>query len=99
MKKFIVKCGYMVVALAVTVYALNAWYFKIKANSTANFISKFYRMPNEIEVCNFGSSHGYYGFIYTDYDSYVTTFNFATESHTLSYDEKLMDYYNSHLSK
>ena len=89
----------MVVALIVSVYALNAWYFNIKANTADNFISKFYRMPNDIEVCNFGSSHGYYGFIYTDYDNSVTTFNFATESQSLSYDYKLLDYYKTHLTK
>lgn len=89
----------MAAALITTVSVLNAWYFNIKANTADNFLSKFYRMPNDIEVCNFGSSHGYYGFIYSDYDDSVTTFNFATESQSLIYDDKLLNYYKSHLAR
>ncbi len=56
-------------------------------------------MPDNIEICNFGSSHGLYGYNYVNYNDKYTCFNFGLSSQTLSYDYRLMDYYQNRLSE
>ena len=56
-------------------------------------------VPDNIQICNFGSSHSYYGFNYVDTEKKYTCFNFALASQTLRYDCKILEHYRDKLRK
>lgn len=68
--------------------------------STPNYYdeTKFLNVPYNIQVSNFGSSHGLYGFDYRNHSKDYTTFNFALSSQTLSYDYLILKQYEDHLA-
>lgn len=59
-------------------------------------INKFLNVPNEIELANFGSSHGQLGFYYNHNNS--VAFNFALSSQTPEYDLRLLKQYLNRFS-
>jgi len=59
---------------------------------------KYKKVPEKIQICNFGSSHGLYGFDYNDIED-KRCFNFAMSSQVLSYDLRIMEYYAEHLEE
>lgn len=59
---------------------------------------KFQSIPPFITVCNFGSSHGRYGFNYEDVVG-EDCFNFGLVSQSLSYDRRLFDCYEGNIAK
>lgn len=98
MKKFIFKLSlYALLILALTV-CINALYIRLD-QSDSDSTSKFKSIPENIEICNLGSSHGLYGYDYQDIADNYTCFNFALVSQTLSYDYRLLDYYQDNLKK
>lgn len=56
-------------------------------------------VPNGINLCNFGSSHGLYGFNYISVPDEYTCFNFALPSQSLSYDFRILKNYADRLTK
>lgn len=58
---------------------------------------KFYEVPHGIEICNFGSSHGDFGFDYSELDLNYTCFNFALMSQSLSYDCRIFQQYEKQI--
>lgn len=55
--------------------------------------NKFKNVPDNIQICNLGSSHGLYGYNYEDIDEEYICFNFALVSQTLSYDYRILKNY------
>ena len=60
--------------------------------------TKFFNVPYNIQVSNFGSSHGLYGFDYKNHSKKYTTFNFALTSQSLSYDYLILKQYEDHFA-
>ena len=61
-------------------------------------IAKYETMPDAIEICNFGSSHGENSFSYENLDG-IDAFNFALGGQTLSYDLRLLKEYGNRIEK
>lgn len=97
MKKFLRKVStYILIIFAVTA-VVNVAYIKLDRSDMDN-TKKFETIPSLIKVCNFGSSHGLYGFNYKEVKG-IQCFNFALVSQTLSYDQRLFDCYKDHIAK
>lgn len=95
MKKLICKviCAALL-ALAV-VLPVNAVY-KNKTQGEDG-TAKFRDVPNGITISNCGSSHGG-DFVYSDLEGYVC-FNFALSSQSLTYDYRILSYYEDRLAE
>lgn len=97
MKRFLTKVSVFFMVTASLVLCMNYAYIKLdRTNSDGT--GKFRSVPSSITVCNFGSSHGNYGFNYEDVND-VVCFNFALDSQSLSYDRRLFDYYKENIAK
>ncbi len=77
---------------------INVAYIKMDVSDNDD-TNKFATMPAHIQICNFGSSHGLYGFNYEDFDDRYECFNFGLASQYLSYDYRLLKYYQRHIRK
>lgn len=71
MKKFIRNVVLLGIIIALITLSVNFAYTKMyKANYDGT--DKFASIPETIQICNFGSSHGLYGYNYEDYmDDYT----------------------------
>ena len=98
MKKFLYKLFAYITILCIITIILNFLYVRLD-NFDFYVVDKFYKMPNNIQICNFGSSHGMYGFNYENFDKKYVCFNFALSSQTLSYDYRLLKYYEDNISE
>lgn len=58
---------------------------------------KFALIPDRIQICNFGSSHGMFGFNYENLENDYDCFNFGLMGQSLSYDYRLFQYYGDHI--
>ena len=96
-KKFAFKILVFVVLVVIIVIIINFIYLKMD-NSNSDSIQKFSDVPQDIIICNFGSSHGLYGFNYNDF-SCLSCFNFALSSQYFSYDLRLFNYYKTNIKK
>ncbi len=97
MRKFLSKI--LIYILIVGAISLFVNYLYIISNPPLpEHIRKFKEIPSSIELCNFGSSHGMYGFNYEDIKD-VNTFNFALSAQTYSYDVRLLEYYGDHIAE
>lgn len=86
-----------ILIVAACIVVINAIYIQ-KDTAYYEEIKKFKSIPSEIEICNFGSSHGLYGFNYDDVEDY-TCFNFGLTSQNFSYDYRILYYYQDKISK
>ncbi len=98
MKKFIIKLVAFIVAITVIILIVNSVYIKLD-KSNPDYINKFEDIPDKIQICNFGSSHGLYGYNYEDIEDKYKCFNFGLVSQTLSYDYRLFQYYGDHIEE
>lgn len=55
-------------------------------------------VPHNIQVCNFGNSHGYYGFDYTKFKDKYICFNFSLPSQSMSYNYLILRNYKDYIS-
>lgn len=95
MKKFLITASAYFLTLALIVFALNQFYWKrLKPDFQAE---RFRHVPDNIQICNFGSSHGFYGFNYAD--AQETTFNFALPAQMPSYDCRILKRYEGKLAE
>lgn len=97
MKKFIVR-GTCFVAIGLALLALiNHFYIRTNGYRSLDDTYKYYLMPEDIEVANFGSSHGAYGIFYDELEG-VNGFNFALPGQGLYYDQKILEKYSGRLA-
>lgn len=98
MKKFIMKLMVFIVIVTLITMGVNYLYIK-QNNADPHYIKKFTDIPDTIQICNFGSSHGLCGYNYENYEEKYNCFNFGLASQTLSYDYRLFQNYSSHFDK
>lgn len=101
MKKFVGKLILLILIVAAITGAVNYVYVSHCINLSTmkdvkNDSAYIENVPTGIEVCNFGNSHGYYGFDYGEKNE--TCFNFALPSQSLSYDYRIMDSYKENIA-
>ena len=95
MKKFIGNILIFLVILSTVTAAVNFIYGKITNVDPST--NKFSSIPDTIQICNFGTSHGMQGFNYEDFESDYDCFNFGLTSQLPSYDYRLFQYYGDHI--
>lgn len=98
MKKFIKNLTVYVLILTLLVAFLNAAFVRMDQSDSYG-TDKFKELPDSIQICNFGSSHGLYGYNYEDVSQELQCFNFGLSSQTLSYDERLFWQYREHIKE
>lgn len=98
MKKFIQKIILLFLILSAITVPVNAMYVK-KLGTDPDNTEKFNDVPEKIQICNFGSSHGLCGFNYAGPSETYTCFNFALLSQYLSYDYRIFETYKDHISE
>lgn len=96
MKKFILKLIVFCVALTVVVIAVNTIYISAKDTGSTD---KFKKVPDKIQICNFGSSHGANGYSYDMLADEYVCFNFALASQSLDYDWRIMQCFRDNISE
>ena len=99
MKKFVCKLITFFAIVAIITLAVNFVFIK-QDKSDSDSTGKFKNIPATLDVCNFGSSHGQYGFNYEDatkagYDC----FNFGLTAQYLTYDYRLIKQYGDRLKE
>jgi len=103
MKKFLVKFFVFCFILCAVFVIINAIYIRqieLEHNNISNTsYEKFENVPYNIELCNFGSSHGANNYYYDNVQNKYTCFNFALPSQTLDYDYRIFEYYKDHISE
>lgn len=93
MKSFL-KTVLLYVGVLTILTALINYVYITRCESTTK---KYKDVPYEIQICNFGSSHGLNGFNYIDQKEHIC-FNFALASQYPSYDYRILKYYSNHLN-
>lgn len=97
MRKFIFKIFLYVFCVSFLIIGINEWYKGRDLDK--DYTKKFETLPSNIQVCNFGSSHGLYGFCYEDYEKQYVCFNFGLESQMLSYDLRILENYKDNIQE
>ena len=87
MRKFLIKLFVYAVLLSALTAAVNLYYLN-QLNK-----DKYLDVPDGIEICNFGSSHGQLGFNYKDFRGKYICSNFALSSQSLLYDYRVLLHY------
>lgn len=95
MKKFIKNLIIFVAIIAIVTMTVNFIYVKNKGDM--DYTDKFASIPDTVQICNFGSSHGLYGYNYEDLENNYDCFNFGLTAQYLSYDYRLFQYYGNHI--
>lgn len=99
MKRFLIKLAVLALIMAMIFSGYNALYQRIcNTDSAEKLEDKFRDVPDGIQICNFGSSHGR-GFDYRNWQDEFTTFNFALNMQTLSYDYLILQQYVGNLAE
>lgn len=100
MKRFLIKLTGLLLIMAVIFTGYDAAYRRICGiDPTQNDEYKFQNVPEGIQVCNFGSSHGRDDFDYSMWQDAYTTFNFALVMQTASYDYRILQQYIGNLAE
>ena len=97
MKKFLLKVLAFLLVMAALTLTINHVYMRMDGADPDN-TRKFQSMGDEIQLCNFGSSHGACDYQYDEINGEIECFNFGLDSQLLSYDARLFDYYADHLA-
>jgi len=97
MRKFLWKICLLVCLVMVIVLPLN-WMYLVKVILSEDVV-KFYHVPEKVTICNFGSSHGNFGYDYQNCVDRQHCFNFAMDSQSLDYDWRIMQQYQGCITK
>ena len=90
MKKFILKLLAYAAIISSLTARINAYYIMNTEND-----SEIKGVPQLIQICNFGSSHGLNSFNYEDAGEKFVCFNFALSSQPLLYDYRVLQHYRN----
>ena len=99
MKKFVKKVLLLIFVTLLFVSVVNFIYVRNCNNTDSLETERFHHVPDEIEICNVGSSYGLYDFNYKEYENKYRCFNFAMNNQYPSYDRRIIEYYKNHLKK
>ena len=102
MKRFLAKICIYVLSVSAITLAVNALFIRsrhipLTMGNVRNDTAVVKNVPYGIQICNFGSSHGYYGFNYEDIPQEYVCFSFALPSQSLRYDCKILQHYRNHI--
>lgn len=97
MKKFLITISAYFLVLGMIISVINGLYI-VMDTSDSHGVAHYKTMPDEIQICNLGSSHGRYSFEYSHLQE-VPAFNFAFTAQSLSYDYRLLTNYRDHLAQ
>lgn len=104
MKKFVKKITVLMVLVSILTGSVNYMYICHSSNfgtmgDYKNDSAYIVDVPEKIEICNFGNSHGYYGFNYEDYSDDYNCFNFSLPSQSMSYNYRILENYQDNISQ
>lgn len=99
MKKLLLKLLILILIVSTIIAPIHFVFMKNYVDVDSDYKNKFYDVPYDIEICNFGSSHGLYGYNYDNIDDKYTCFNFALSSQALTYDYRILQNYKNHLKE
>lgn len=92
MKKFLFNLFVYALLISLTAFGINTLYiYRTK--------SPWPVVPEGIQICNFGSSHGETAFNYEDVKGRYICYNFGIGSQTLLYDYKILETYKDRLQR
>lgn len=102
MKKFIKNLFVFILIIVAVIGGINSLFIYRSINYGTMGIAKndnayIENVPEKIDICNFGSSHGYYGFNYENVSDEYVCYNFALPSQSLSYDYRILDSYRDNI--
>ncbi len=97
MNKFVRNVFKISVIACLIIAILNFVFIKYIENDTEG-VDKFRSIPSDIQICNFGSSHGLRGYNYADVSKTYECFNFGLTAQTLSYDWRLFQNYKDKIA-
>lgn len=86
MKKFLIRLLVYTSLVIIVIVILNFAYSLRNSDGTA----KMQHVPDGIQICNFGSSHGLNDFNYEDIEKNYVYFNFALGGQSLLYDNRIL---------
>ena len=89
MKKFL----YKMIILTLPFFVINLCYVSTNHWKAENNVWKFNFVPDDIQLANFGSSHGEVNFIYESFPQYKT-FNFGISSQRYFWDYGILQQYS-----
>lgn len=92
MKKISFKLIMLFLPIIIVGLVLNGQYIATNYWKAENNVWKFNSVPNDIQLANFGSSHGAYDFLYDEFPLYET-FNFALDSQRFFWDYGILQQY------
>jgi len=95
MKRFFFKFIMMILLVSISLLGMNQAYINTNAFQTLNNTAKFENIPDNIEICNLGSSHGLRSFVYSVIEE--VGFNFGLSSQDFYYDYQLLKKYSDKL--
>ncbi len=99
MNIFIKKITVFIFIISLSIFTLNYLYVNSNGFKKSLAIERFSKkeFPTNIKIANFGSSHGEYGFDYSEIE--LNGFNFALSSQSLFYDLQILKKYLSNISE
>ena len=97
MKRFLIKISFFFTLVIFITLTVNYAYIKCDDYPLLS-VRKFMYVPDNIDICNLGSSHGEKDFDYTDLEQNLSCFNFALGSQSLLYDDMILRYFQDRLT-
>lgn len=97
MDKFVKKSVVFGLGFMILLYSINGIYTSTNGYISLNDVYKFKNVPYNLEIVNFGTSHGQRGIYYGENNS--RAFNFALASQLFCYDYALLNQYSNHFKK
>lgn len=91
MKKFLIRIACYVTIIATVILAVNTLYFYIDPEYNSMNVHE------NVQICNFGSSHGQCSFNYKDFKAKYVCSNFGMNSQSLLYDYRILQNYQNKL--
>lgn len=105
MKKFLLILFVFVLIVGLITSAINGLYLyndrktPDTMSSDRNNDAQIKNVPSGIQLCNFGSSHGMYGFDYENVEDRFICYNFGQTSQFISYDYRILQNYIDNFDK
>lgn len=97
MKRFLLKTAAFLLALTLITLGVNALYIR-KCGYPETFTKeRFEKVPDQIDIAVFGSSHAEGAFVTDLFEPEYTLFKFSGGNQVLSMDARLMEYYRDRM--
>lgn len=103
MKTFVKKIAIITIIVSILTAGVNALYISNSPNCGTMGEKKddeayIVDVPEHIQLCNFGNSHGYYGFDYSGYAVERACYNFSLPAQSMSYNYRILENYRENIA-